>query len=184
MLNTGDKVNPRTLTTIQGAAVALPAADGLVHLQFRRFAGCPICNLHLNAIARRHAEIEAAGVREIVLFHSPAAELAPFAALLPFPLIPDPARRLYAEFAVGSARRSLADPRAWPVLARGSVRTTWRVLRRRERAPAAAQPHGRLGLPADFLIDGTGRVAAVRYGVHAADQWSVDDLLSLAATAG
>jgi hypothetical protein len=37
------------------------------------------------------------------------------------------------------------------------------------------------GLPADFLIAGDGRVLARKYGAHAYDQWSVDDLLGLAA---
>jgi hypothetical protein len=34
-----------------------------------------------------------------------------------------------------------------------------------------------LGLPADFLIATDGRVRACKYGEHADDQWSVDELL-------
>jgi len=37
-----------------------------------------------------------------------------------------------------------------------------------------------LGLPADFLVAQDGRILALKYGVHANDQWSVDELLSLA----
>ena len=36
---------------------------------------------------------------------------------------------------------------------------------------------GRLGLPADFLIAPDGRITAVKYGRHAYDQWTVDELL-------
>lgn len=36
-----------------------------------------------------------------------------------------------------------------------------------------------LGLPADFLIDPDGTVAATHYGHHADDQWSVDELLDI-----
>ena len=39
---------------------------------------------------------------------------------------------------------------------------------------------GRLGLPGDFLIGSDGRVIACKYGEHADDQWSVDELLALA----
>ena len=39
---------------------------------------------------------------------------------------------------------------------------------------------GSLGLPADLLIGSDGRVVATKYGVHADDQWSVDELLQLA----
>jgi hypothetical protein len=43
------------------------------------------------------------------------------------------------------------------------------------------QPQGgSLGLPADFLIAGDGRVLACKYGQHAADHWSVAELLALA----
>ncbi|MDT0318385.1 peroxiredoxin-like family protein [Streptomyces millisiae] len=176
----GDHVARRDLLTVQGEAVTVPAGDRLVHLQFRRFAGCPVCNLHLRSVTRRHAEIEAAGVREVVVFHSPADELLPHAVDLPFAVVADPTRRLYVEFGVESARRALLDPRAWWPIARSLATGVWAVLRGRERLPARRQPNGRLGLPADLLIAGDGRVLAVRYGEHAYDQWSVDELLELA----
>ena len=37
-----------------------------------------------------------------------------------------------------------------------------------------------MGLPADFLIAPSGRINAVKYGADAYDQWSVDELLTLA----
>jgi hypothetical protein len=52
----------------------------------------------------------------------------------------------------------------------------------RRRAPLPLAPtNGNLGLPADLLITGDGRVAAAKNGVHAYDQWSVDELLDAAA---
>jgi hypothetical protein len=39
---------------------------------------------------------------------------------------------------------------------------------------------GPFGLPADFLIEPSGRISAVKYGTDAYDQWSVDELLGLA----
>jgi hypothetical protein len=44
----------------------------------------------------------------------------------------------------------------------------------------ARPTNGNLGLPADLLITADGSVAAVKYGAHAYDQWSVDELLDLA----
>ncbi|GAB2903247.1 peroxiredoxin-like family protein [Streptomyces mayteni] len=176
----GETVTARELTPVQGPPVAVPTPDRLVHLQFRRFAGCPVCNLHLRSVVRRHAEIEAAGVLEVALFHSPAAELLPYAAELPFAVVADPTKRLYVEFGVESAPRALLNPRAWWPIARAIGSGTAAVLRGRERLPARRQPGGRLGLPADFLIAGDGRVVAVKYGEHAYDQWSVDELLELA----
>jgi hypothetical protein len=68
MFTAGDKIKARTLRTVTDPHVNVPAPQRLVHLQFRRFAGCPICNLHLRDVARRRDEIENAGVTEVVLF--------------------------------------------------------------------------------------------------------------------
>jgi hypothetical protein len=172
-------VSTRTLVTVTGARVPVPDPDLLVHLQFRRFAGCPVCNLHLRSIVNRKAEIEAAGIREVVLFHSGADALRPYTADLPLDVVPDPARALYREFGVESSPRALLDPRSWPGIVR-SVAHELRAVRRGRPAPPAHAEGGRLGLPADFLIAPDGQVLARKYGVHADDQWSVDELIALA----
>jgi peroxiredoxin len=170
------RVSERELLSVTGEEVRVPDPQRLVHLQFRRFAGCPICNLHLRSIVRRHDEITAAGIREVVFFHSPADELREYTADLPFATIADPQKRYYREFGVESAPRALLDPRAWGAIIRGSALT----LLGRNRAPVIKQDGGHLGLPADFLIDARGAVVAAKYGKHADDQWSVDELLGYA----
>ncbi|MEV0669650.1 peroxiredoxin-like family protein [Mycobacterium sp. NPDC050441] len=175
---------PRTIgqyqfLSVTGEHISVPDPRGLVHLQFRRFAGCPICNLHLQSFAARHAEIDAAGIREVAFFHSPAPELAAHTADLPFATVADPDKDVYRKFGVESSPRALLDPRSWPAIIRGGVLT----LCGRFRAPAGRQAGGRLGLPADFLIAPDGVVLAAKYGAHADDQWSVDDLLARAAAA-
>ncbi|PBC70768.1 peroxiredoxin [Streptomyces sp. TLI_235] len=177
-LQTGTTAPVRQFTDVTGAPVAPP---GLLHLQFRRFAGCPICNLHLRSFAQRQAETAAAGVHEVAVFHSPADELRPYADSLPFPLVADPDRTLYRAFGVERGARALLDPRAWPTVARALARSVPLALRGRERPPAARPLGGRLGLPADFLLGPDGRLLAVHYGEHAADHWSVDTVLGLAA---
>ncbi|MEV0297164.1 peroxiredoxin-like family protein [Nocardia sp. NPDC050710] len=176
------RVSARTLTTISGTPVPIPDPDCLIHLQFRRFAGCPVCNLHLRSIVRRHDEIIAADIREVVVFHSSAEELRKYSADLPFAVIADPTRKLYREFGVESAPRALLDPRAWPAIVR-AIATELRAGRDKNHiAPPTNPEGGRLGLPADFLIAPDGRVLATKHGEHADDQWSVDELLALAPT--
>ncbi|MCO6007168.1 AhpC/TSA family protein [Actinoallomurus purpureus] len=176
----GTVIGGREFTPVSGPPIRVPEPGRLVHLQFRRFAGCPVCNLHLRSIVRRHAEIEAAGIREVVVFHSPADELREHTADLPFAVIADPDKRLYVEFGVESARRALLHPRAWIPILRAVLRSTWAIIRRREHGPAANPHGGRFGLPADFLIAEDGRVLACKYGEHVYDQWSVDELLAQA----
>src|SRR5437868_3253836 len=98
----GDAFPILDLTATSGELVTIPDPAGdFVHLQLRRFAGCPAGNLHLRSIVTRHNEIRAHGIREVVVFHSTAAELAKHEAALPFPLIADPERELYRRLGVG-----------------------------------------------------------------------------------
>jgi AhpC/TSA family len=168
-IETDGRVAEQRLVSIGGEPVRIPAPGALTHLQFRRFAGCPYCNLHLRSIVARHDEIRAAGVDEVAVFHSTAADLLAYDEELPFPVVADPGRRLYREFGVGTSPRALLDPRAWYPAVRGMAR--------RGRLLDADHRSGHLGLPADFLIAPDGRVLARKYGRHAFDQWSVDELL-------
>jgi len=165
----------RELTDVHGKPVAIPQHDALIHLQFRRFAGCPVCNLHLRSFVQRHAELEAAGIREVVVFHSPAEELRAYD--LPFTVIPDPTKQLYREFGVEASPRALLSPGVWLPILRAVLRSTWTILLRKEKGPSRTPTGGRLGLPADFLIAPDGRIVADKHGKHAYDQWSVDEVL-------
>jgi peroxiredoxin len=182
-LKPGDVVPPRVLIGVSGAAVAMPDPVRLVHLQFRRFAGCPICNLHLRSFAQRLAEVDAAGVREVVVFHSTDAEMRRYEDHLPFAAIGDAEKKLYREFGVEAGPGSLLHPRALLAILRSIVPVTVETIARR-RQVANLSPHGgRLGLPADFLIATDGRVLAAKYGTHADDQWSVNEVIALAQAA-
>jgi peroxiredoxin len=179
----GQNVGRRLLEDASGAPVALPRPQGLTHLQLRRFAGCPVCHLHLASFARRHGELQAAGVHEVVVFHTAADELRRHGAHLPFTLVPDPGRVLYAAFGVGRGAAALLHPRAWWAILRAVAAAPIGVLRGRP-LPPWAPAGGRLGLPADFLLAPDGRLVACRYGRHADDQWSVDEVLALARQLG
>jgi peroxiredoxin len=178
----GDIIRSRQLITIRSERIDVPAADGLTHLQFRRFAGCPICNLHLQSMARRHDEIVAAGICEVAVFHSSIEDMLPHQGQLPFAVIADPGRALYAEFGVEKSPRALLHPRAWTAPLK--PRTYPMVLRAVRAGGSPAPRHGDspLGLPADFLIEPDGKVVAAHYGRIANDQWSVDELLEMSAT--
>jgi len=169
----GTVLAARELTTVDGKRLRIPDPEWLTHLQFRRFAGCPICNAHLRTVSRRHDEIRAAGIREVVLFHSSAQDLHSYLEQMPFAVVADPDKRIYREFGVESSARAVLDPRSWPAGFRGSIG--------RQRPWAADHHTGHLGLPADFLLARDGRVLAAKHGVHAYDQWSIDQLLALSA---
>jgi peroxiredoxin len=139
----------------------------------RRYAGCPICSLHLRSFTRNKDELARAGVREVVVFHSSAEELRKVHTDLPFDVVSDPGRHLYRALGVTTSPRALLDPRGLFAAARATVA-------RASSNPSAGMRDGSFGLPADFLIARDGSVCALKYGVHADDQWSIDEVLALA----
>jgi peroxiredoxin len=169
-LAVGAQVPVRELPTLRSGVIQAADPTRLTHVQFRRYAGCPICNLHLRSFTQRHDELVEAGIREIAVFHSSTNALAPYQEELPFDLVADPTKTLYRAFAVEKSMRAIASPSAWLAAARG-----WS----RDLPPSSdTGDGGHTGLPADFLIAPGGKIVACKYGSHANDQWSVDELLA------
>jgi hypothetical protein len=73
----------------------------------------------MRSISGRHDEIVAAGVREMVVFHSSADAMREFQADLPFTTIADPDKELYREFGVEASPKALLNLRAWSAATRG-----------------------------------------------------------------
>lgn len=161
---------------IHGVDVTVSGSGPWTHLQFRRFAGCPICNLQLQSIIARHQDITEAGIREVVVFHSPYAELLPYQGRFPFDVIGDPTKALYRKYGVESSISAFRLLKAWAASLKGNLR--------KDKTATTGMPNGGIaGLPADFLIAANGKVRAAHYGTHAYDQWSVDELLALSRSA-
>ncbi len=167
----GDFVERRVIETIQSSHTEIPHPVLLTHLQFRRFAGCPMCNLHIQSFIQRSDELIAHGIQEVAVFHSSKKSMLEHHAAAPFALIADPAKSLYAKFGVEASILSVLHPRSWLPAMQGLLRHGVSLPDRGENP---------LGLPGDFLIGKNGKVLACKYGSHAYDQWSVDELLELA----
>ncbi len=166
----GDVLPPMVMKTVTGEAINIPGAKNLVHLQFRRFVDCPICNTHIAEFRRRAREIEAAGITEVIVFHSSPKSIRSYQKDVPFLMVGDPSKALYREFGVESSL-GFISLKALGAGMRGMAHGHFAL---------RVVGGGPLGLPADFLIAPSGRINAVKYGTDAYDQWSVDEMLSLA----
>ena len=56
----GEVIEQTALTSLDGSVVAV-SGPGNARLQFRWFAGCPICSQHLGTFTARHGDVAAAG---------------------------------------------------------------------------------------------------------------------------
>ncbi|HET7716173.1 MAG TPA: AhpC/TSA family protein [Bauldia sp.] len=178
-LKVGYSIPVRRFETISGRSIDVSTLSRPVHIQFRRFAGCPVCTIHLREFVRRQAELRA-HFHEIIIFHSSRQDLLAYSGDLPFDIVADPHKRIYAAFGVEASPRALLDMRAWPTIVRAIASSLPDVLTGRRPMPPLFPSGGRYGLPADFLVNPAGRVLAAKYGVHADDQWSVDEVIRFA----
>jgi hypothetical protein len=110
----------KSLETLSGTAATMPDPDHFVHVQMRRFSGCPICNLHLRSITSRLDEVTAAGVSEVVVFHSTTDELRRYESELPFTVAADPRKGLYRTLNAGVLSASRIQPTLLAAGPRGS----------------------------------------------------------------
>jgi len=165
----GDFLPATTLESVTGESIRIPNPDRLIHLQFRRFVDCPICNTHLARLRGRAREIEAAGIQEVIVFHSSAESIRSYQKDLPFLLVGDPEKVLYREFGVESSF-GFMSLKALGAGIRGMAHGHFGL----------RLSGGPFGLPGDFLIAPSGQIQAVKYGTHAYDQWSVEELIARA----
>src|SRR3989442_9670050 len=104
----GDIVPATTLESVTGESIKLPDPNRLVHLQLRRFVDCPICNTHIAALRGRAREIEAAGMKEGIVFHSSATSIRSYQKDLSFVLVGDPKKALYKKFSLETSLKIIS----------------------------------------------------------------------------
>jgi peroxiredoxin len=167
-MQVGQKVDPFQVSGSKSLSIPLLTAK-YTHLQFRRWAGCPICSTHMADFRRNGTKVKAAGIDEVIFFHSPRSQIAEFQQDFPFELIADQEKVFYRKFGVESS-----------VLFFANIKTLWAAIKGLFSGNFNLKLGGGItGLPADILLDQGGTVVAVKYGKDAYDQWSADDLIEI-----
>ncbi len=147
-----------------GRPVSLAALAGRpVLVAFFRYASCPLCNLRVHQLRLAHAELRAKGLEILAVFQSPPESIAAYVGrqAVEFPLIGDPEQRLYRVWGV---------ERGWLGLVKAGTVDLVNSLRALRAGYLPGRIDGPMNrLPADFLVDASGRLAEVHYGSHAGD---------------
>lgn len=150
------------LSDIDGRPVALGGGRRTLLSVFRE-ASCPFCNFRVYELTHNHDDLRDLGLDVVVVFHSDEQDVRRFIARQPRPfrMVADPLGRAHEAF--GAERSTWGKLRAvftrFPAMLRGL---------RLIGATAGGRRPGDL-IPADFLIDGDGRVAETWYGRDAGD---------------
>ena len=161
------------LSDIDGRPIRIGDGRKLLLSVFRE-AACPFCNVRVYELTHDHDDLRARGLDIVAIFHSDERDVRRFIARQPRPfrMVADPEGRAHAAF--GAERSGFGKVRAMllrlPALVKG--------LRLLGRVPGARRS-GAL-MPADFLIDGAGRIVATHYGRDAGDHMPMARILRFA----
>lgn len=157
------KAPPLSLTDITGQRVVVGSGPRSTLLCFFRDPACPFCNFRIYELTERHDELARHGLAVVAVFAAAAEDVKRFVAHRPrpFPVVADPASVAYAAY--GVERRSL-----WGKL-KAIVTRVPTLLKGLRIVGLAGLGTGNL-MPADFLIDEKGDIAATWYGSDAGDR--------------
>ncbi len=155
---------------IYGEAFQLSALRGKrVMLSFFRDAACPFCNLRVYELTHRYKSWQQDGLEVIAMFSDTSDKVRNFVARhpRPFRMISDPELDVYNQYGVEHSIRAIFRAMLFklPNLVRGFM-TGGRP---------SNNPHIKI-VPADFLIDETGKVTQVWYGRDTSDHIPLEDI--------
>jgi peroxiredoxin Q/BCP len=169
-LRVGDRAPAVVLETLDGSRLDCSKPKGPVVVSFARYAGCPVCQVHVGRIAAAMPEFRARSCGVWMVFQSSPERLrAAIAEWKPgFGAVADPPARLYEAFGVATSVAGYLHPRSMVALVRATV---------------AGKRHGRFEgretqMPADFVLDASGRIRLAHYGRDVGDGAPVASLLA------
>lgn len=134
---------------------------GKVWLAFFRYASCPLCNLRINDIIKRHDALHAQGVQVLAVFQSPPARVTEYVGKQapPFPLLCDPTEALYGLYQLSTSLAGFLHPKG-VVVAFQAARLGFLP---------GHMDGSKTRIPGDFLISPDGTLSDVFYGDTIAD---------------
>lgn len=149
-------------------------------ISFFRNAACAMCNLRVHTLINNHAKYHRRGLAMLAIFESSAESMRQYVGQqdAPFPLIADPAARLYGLYGVENSEEKIARTMALPSLGD-------KVAAAQAQGFALTEEAGSnfLRMPADFVIDPDGRILVAHYADYVWDHLpltQVEDLLDVA----
>jgi len=171
-LSEGEKAPDFTATDALGKQIALSQFIGDKHvvLVFRRYAGCPLCQLSMAELKNKYQEFKQRDAEIIVFVQSPKKTLEQQGVEgFPFAIIPDPEEKYYELYGVGSGNIfDVINPD---------------VIRKGIRATLKGHVQGKMEgnawqLPGDFIVSKEGLLMLARVGENVGDGLSAEKLLS------
>lgn len=155
---------------IHGDRVALRDYAGKkLMLSFYRYASCPLCNLRISELIQLYPSFHEKGLSMVAFWQSPRESILQHVGKqdVPFPIIPDPERKVYQLYGVESS---------WMGYMRGGLRmSSLYAAFRKGFLPGKAEGETAL-LPADFLVGPDLTIQTAYYGKDIGDHLPIGEI--------
>lgn len=139
-------------------------------LCFFRDAACPFCHFRIYELCNNYLEWKVAGLEIIAVFSDTADQIKRYVANhpRPFELVADPDLQLYNLYGVEQSSKALIKALFFNTgtIIKGFMKG----------ARASNNPHFKI-VPADFIIDESGKVSEVWYGRDTADHIPMENIV-------
>ncbi|MDD5051264.1 MAG: peroxiredoxin-like family protein [Sulfuricurvum sp.] len=158
--------------SFQGDVIDLDKYHGkYLLLSFYRYASCPFCNLRVHESIQKYDTFRAHGIEMIAIFQSPDEKLAEYVGKqsLNYPIIGDPNLEIYKRYGVETS---------WIGLLKAFLFRPHQILKSvflRGFFPGSIENEIQR-LPADFLIDPSGKIEIAYYGKDIGDHIAFETL--------
>lgn len=161
-------------TDVSGKRIDLKGFRGKkVYLAFERNAGCPVCNLRVHELLKYADELVPASVM-ILVYESTLSKMKEYLGETnyPFHFIADPENKLYKLYSV---------ERSWKSVLRSLVNGLFSKVRQGKKLfkKNVSQDGHPNTIPAEFIIDESGKIGKAHYGKFVGDHIPITELLRL-----
>jgi thioredoxin-dependent peroxiredoxin len=174
-LKANDKAPEFELKSVQGETISLSKYKGKnILLAFFRFAGCPVCNFRMHSLIENYTKLQKRNIETIAVFESGNEVLAAYSkdANIPFPVIGDPELSLYKKYGVQKSVLKMMNTMFKKVPKQQMKQGEMMFNEKKYK-----QDGSMTRMPADFLIDSTGKIQIAHYGKFIGDHISLDEFI-------
>ena len=163
-----------TVRDVMGNTVSLKNFHGKkVYLVFMRFAGCPVCNLHVHSLLKQAENFKNKNISVVLVYESSPEIMREYleGENYPFTFIADPQDQLYNLYSVESSMLKIMAG-----MFHGLMKKFFAGNKLFKKKIVMDGKQNRL--PAEFLIDEQGRLSMVHYSNFLGDNLPGERLLN------
>lgn len=144
-----------------------------VYLAFMRFAGCPVCNLHVHSLLKQADAFKEKNIEVVLIYESSIENMRTYLedTTYPFTFIADPKSTLYKNYGVEKSWGKLLGSIFKGMLTKVSAGE--KLFKKKPKVDGNMNR-----MEAEFLIDESGKLALAHYGSFLGDNIPVENILN------